>query len=263
VKTDLVLDPRGADVGEMLAAARAADTGSWNTVWTYDHFSGLISAAAWSRDPFVVLGAIAAVTEHVHVGVLVANVVNRHPAQLACAVNSLQSLAPGRVRCGVGAGSARGGKFASEHHAIRRSLAPPAVRRAVLAESIAALRALWDGAEFDGEHIHVDASMAVIDGAPLPPIIVGGSGIATIDVACTHADGVNLLPSDDLAGRVAMARARRPDGFDIGVFDRLDTSHPLGGDPEPLAELGVDRRTLWVTAPYPVDAIGRIAEALG
>jgi alkanesulfonate monooxygenase SsuD/methylene tetrahydromethanopterin reductase-like flavin-dependent oxidoreductase (luciferase family) len=263
VKTDLVLDPRGADVGEMVAAARAADTGSWDTVWTYDHFSGLISAAPWSRDPFVVLGAIASATDQVHLGVLVANVVNRHPAQLACAVNSLQSLAPGRVRCGVGAGSARGGKFASEHHAIRRPLAPPAVRRAVLAESIAALRALWRGDEFDGEHVHVDASMAVVDGAPIPQVIVGGSGIATIEVACAHADGVNLLPCDDLAGRVVMARTSRPDGFDIGVFDRLDTSHPLGGDPEPLAELGVDRRTLWVTAPYPVDAIGRIAEALG
>jgi alkanesulfonate monooxygenase SsuD/methylene tetrahydromethanopterin reductase-like flavin-dependent oxidoreductase (luciferase family) len=262
VKTDLVLDPRGADVREMVAAARAADSGSWDSVWTYDHFSGLIASAAWSRDPFVVLGAIAAVTGRIHLGVLVANVVNRHPAQLACAVNSLQSLAPGRVRCGIGAGSARGGKFASEHHAIRRPLAPPAVRRAVLAESIAALRALWDGDEFDGEHVHVDASMAVVDGAPVPPIIVGGSSIEMIEVACEHADGVNLLPCDDLADRVALARARRPDGFDIGVFDRLDTGHPLGGDPEPLAELGVDRRTLWATAPYPIDAIARIADAL-
>ena len=133
----------------------------------------------------------------------------------------------------------------------------------MLAESIAALRALWDGDEYDGEHIHVDASMAVIDGASIPPIIVGASGIATIEVACAHADGVNLLPCDDLADRVAMARTRRPDGFDIGVFDRLDTSHSLGGDPQPLDDLGVDRRTLWVTAPYPLAAIGNIAEALG
>jgi hypothetical protein len=137
------------------------------------------------------------------------------------------------------------------------------VRRAVLAESIAALRALWAGDEYDGEHIHVDASMAVIDGAPIPPIIVGAGSIATFDVACSHADGVNLLPCDDLPDRVAMARTRRPDGFDIGVFDRLDASHPLGGDPQPLADLGVDRRTLWVTAPYPLAAIGSIAGALG
>ena len=133
----------------------------------------------------------------------------------------------------------------------------------MLAESIAGLRALWDGVEYHGEHIHVDASMAVIDGAPIPPIIVGASSVATIDVACAHADGVNLLPCDDLADRIAMARARRPDGFDIGVFDRLDSGHRLGGDPDPLIDLGVDRRTLWVTAPYPLDAIGRIAEALG
>jgi alkanesulfonate monooxygenase SsuD/methylene tetrahydromethanopterin reductase-like flavin-dependent oxidoreductase (luciferase family) len=241
VKTDLVLDPRGAAVDDMVTAARAADAGSWDSVWTFDHFSGLVSGGGWSRDPFVVLGAIAAVTERVHVGVLVANVVNRHPAQLACAVNSLQSLAPGRVRCGVGAGAASGSTFASEHDAIR---------------------ALWDGDEFDGEHIHVDASMAVIDGAPIPPIIVGASSVAMIDVACAHADGVNLLPCDDLADRVAMARTRRPDGFDIGVFDRLDPGHPLGGDPQPFVDLGVDRRTLWATAPYPVEAIAELASML-
>ena len=253
----------GAAIADMVdRSARRRRRIVVDTVWTFDHFSGLVSGGGWSRDPFVVLGAIAAVTERVHVGVLVANVVNRHPAQLASAVNSLQSLAPGRVRCGVGAGAARGSTFASEHDAIRRPLASPAVRRAVLAESIAALRALWNGDEFDGEHIHVDASMAVIDGAPIPPIIVGASSVAMIDVACAHADGVNLLPCDDLADRVAMARSRRPDGFDIGVFDRLDPGHPLGGDPQPLIDLGVDRRTLWATAPYPLAAIAELAITL-
>ena len=102
--TDLVLVPFGASLDEMLAAAQTADAGGFDTVWTYDHFSGLVQGAPWSRDPFVTLGAIAATTERVNVGVLVANVANRHPAQLACAVNSLQSLAPGRVLLGVGAG---------------------------------------------------------------------------------------------------------------------------------------------------------------
>ncbi len=60
--TDLVLVPFGASLDEMLAAAQTADAGGFDTVWTYDHFSGLVQGAPWSRDPFVTLGAIAATT---------------------------------------------------------------------------------------------------------------------------------------------------------------------------------------------------------
>ena len=121
MKTDLVLAPFGASAGELLAAARAADAGGFDTVWTYDHFSGLVQSAPWSRDPFVTLAAIAATTERINVGVLVANVANRHPAQLACAVNSLQSLAPGRVLLGVGAGTAASSEWSAEAAAIGRA----------------------------------------------------------------------------------------------------------------------------------------------
>jgi alkanesulfonate monooxygenase SsuD/methylene tetrahydromethanopterin reductase-like flavin-dependent oxidoreductase (luciferase family) len=220
--TDLVVSPSGANVNDMLAAARVADAGGFDTVWTYDHFSGLIAGAPWSRDPFVTLAAIASATARVNVGILVANVVNRHPAQLACAVNSLQSLAPGRVRFGIGSGSARGGRFAGEHYAIGRPLAPAAQRRALLVESIDAVRAVFRGEAFTGEHVQAAAAMAVTDGVELPPIIVGASRRATIRVACEHADGV----------------------------------------PAPLAALGVDRRTLYVVAPYPLDAIETIAARL-
>ena len=87
--TDLVLSPFGADPVAMVAAAAAADRGGFAGVHTDDHFSGLVAGKAWSRDPFVVLGAIAAATDRLRVGVLVANMVNRHPAQLASAVNTL------------------------------------------------------------------------------------------------------------------------------------------------------------------------------
>lgn len=262
MKTDLVLPPFDAGLDDLLAAARLADAGGFDTVWTYDHFSGLVNAKQWSRDPFVTLGAIAATTDRINVGVLVANANNRHPAQLACAVNSLQSLAPGRVLLGVGAGTSPRSQWSGEHAAIERPLAGAATRRAVLVETIGALRALWQGEAFDGEHVTAAASMAVTDGSPRPPIIVGASSMGTIDLACAHADGVNLLPGHDLADRVAIARARSAQGFEISVFDALDIDHDLGGDPEPAAALGVDRRTLYVSSPYPLDRIAAIARAL-
>jgi alkanesulfonate monooxygenase SsuD/methylene tetrahydromethanopterin reductase-like flavin-dependent oxidoreductase (luciferase family) len=260
--TDLVVSPFGASVPEIVAAAQAADTGGFDTVWTYDHFSGLVQSSAWVRDPFVTLAAVAASTERISVGPLVANAANRHPAQLACAVNSLQSLAPGRVLLGVGAGSGRRSAYASEYEAIGRPFADAGGRRAVLAETIEAVRALWRGDAFSGKHLSVAAAMAVTDGAALPPIIVGASHTDTVAVACAHADGVNLLPGDDLAERVALARDNGGDGFEISAFDALDVDHPLGGDPAPLVALGVDRRTLYIAVPYPVEAVLRIGAKL-
>ena len=263
VKTDLVLVPFGASLDEMLAAAEIADRGGFDTVWTYDHFSGLVQGAPWSRDPFVTLGAIAAGTERINVGVLVANVANRHPAQLACAVNSLQSLAPGRVLLGIGAGTAAGSEWSAEAAAIGRAVADTATRRGVLADSIAALRAIWAGEAFAGEHVQAAPEMAVTDGASPPPIIVGGVSRGTIAIACDLADGVNILPGADLAGRVEFARQHATrDPFEVSAFAALDIDHPLGADPTELNDIGVDRRTLYLAAPYPLDAVARIAAKL-
>jgi alkanesulfonate monooxygenase SsuD/methylene tetrahydromethanopterin reductase-like flavin-dependent oxidoreductase (luciferase family) len=263
MKTDLVLAPFGATAGELLSAARAADAGGFDTVWTYDHFSGLVQGAPWSRDPFVMLAAIATTTERVNVGVLVANVANRHPAQLACAVNSLQSVAPGRVLLGVGAGTAATSEWSTEAEAIGRPVPPATTRRALLAETIDALRALWSGEAYVGEHVRASASMAVTDGAPIPPIIVGAASRSTIRIGCDLADGVNLLPEGDLAERVAFARDHAiRDPFEVSAFLALDADHPLGGEPDALAAIGVERRTLYVRAPYPVGAVSALAANL-
>jgi alkanesulfonate monooxygenase SsuD/methylene tetrahydromethanopterin reductase-like flavin-dependent oxidoreductase (luciferase family) len=263
VLTDLVISPFGASVPDIVATAQVADAGGFDTVWTYDHFSGLVSDAPWSRDPFVTLGAVAATTHRIGVGVLVANMTNRHTVQLACALSSLQSLAPDRVHCGIGTGASPGSRFAAEHDAIGKPLAEPAERRWQLVETIAALRAIWRGEGFRGEHVQVAEGMPLIHPAAAPPIIVGATTLATIEVAAEHADGVNIQRSRRLAELVDAARrlsvGRR---FEISVFDSLDLDHPLGGDPSPLGDLGVDRRTLYVSAPYSVERIGSIATKL-
>ena len=267
MKTDLVIVPLGAHLGEMLAAAQAADSGGFDTVWTYDHFSGLVDHKPWSRDPFVTLGAIAATTSRVNVGLLVANPANRHPAQLACAINSLQSLAPGRVVLGVGAGSSPKSQWSAERAAVGQPVPDAATRRAMLAETVGALRAIWRGEAFAGSHFVAAASMAVTDRSDLPRIIVGGSTVATVEFACEHADGVNLLAGDFregelLADRVTAVRLRTGPSFEVSVFGPLDVEHPLGGDPAPFADADVDRRTLWVESPVDVDRIAAIAANL-
>ena len=119
---DVLATVFGADVPDLVDMARALDDSDIGVLWVTDHFSGAVDGAPWSRDPFVTLGAMAAVTERVELGLLVANMVNRHPVQLVSAFNSLQSIAPGRVRLGMGSGAAPGSRFAVEHEAIGRDL---------------------------------------------------------------------------------------------------------------------------------------------
>ncbi|TVR26717.1 MAG: LLM class flavin-dependent oxidoreductase [Ilumatobacter sp.] len=273
--TDLVIDPFGADLREVVELAGVAEDAGFDGVWTFDHVSGSVAGQPWSRDPFVTLGAIAARTRRVRLGVLVANVVNRHPAQLASAVSSLQSLAPGRVMCGVGSGASPSSIFASEQLAIGRMIDPAAARCERLVEHVVALRAIWDRApdgapvHVEGEHVTMRGLTAVVSPGPTPPIVIGSSGERTVRVAAQIADGVNIRQSPRLAELVAIVhevRASSDDGgaaspFEISVFDRLDPTHPLGGEADQLRELGVGARTLFVSPPYPLDAVAAVGSA--
>jgi alkanesulfonate monooxygenase SsuD/methylene tetrahydromethanopterin reductase-like flavin-dependent oxidoreductase (luciferase family) len=264
VHTDLVIDPFGASMADILDAARSADAEGFDGVWTFDHFSGAVMGQAWSRDPFVTLGALAVATHRVRLGVLVANVYNRHVAQLACALNSLQSLAPGRVRCGLGSGAGRSGRFAVEPRSVGRQPAPAASRRRALVETIDGLRLLYrGGTDYAGHFVTLDGAIGIVDGSDCPDIIVGATGEATIELAAAVADGVNIRRTPQLLEYLSHARVHRPDRpFEVGVFENLDPSHSLGGDPDELAKWGVDRRTLVVTAPYPLDVIEAIGRRL-
>jgi len=261
MKTDLVLSPFNADLREIVDLARAVDElDGFDGLWTYDHFSGSMVGASWSRDPFVTLGAIAAVTRRIRIGVLVANMTNRHPAQLASAVNSLQSLAPGRVTCGIGAGAAPESRFADEHSAIGQTPADGPTRAAHLVETIQSLRALWSGQEFRGDHVDVNSPHGILDDHPAPPIIVGATSAGTIALAAEHADGVNIRETPALAERVRTAQDHSSGPhFEISVMTDLDPDHPQGGDSSVLAELGAHRRILAVAGPLSLRALQRIA----
>jgi alkanesulfonate monooxygenase SsuD/methylene tetrahydromethanopterin reductase-like flavin-dependent oxidoreductase (luciferase family) len=248
VLVDLAINPFDAEVGDMVEVAELAEVLGVSAVWVTDHFSGSVVGRSWSRDPFVVLGAIAAVTERIHLGVLVANVVNRHPAQLACAVNSLQSIAPGRVRLGVGSGAAPGSPFAVEHEAIGRSLGDVDERRRLLVDSIDALRAVWSGkGSFPAPLVGFDGLRGVVDGAACPPIIVGASAWSTIEVAVERADGVNVRVTARTAEFLERIAPIRPPEFEVSVLDwlRNDERNATG-----LERAGCQRLILGVSAPF-------------
>ncbi|MFQ5556002.1 MAG: LLM class flavin-dependent oxidoreductase [Acidimicrobiales bacterium] len=264
VATDLLISPFSADAAEMVEAARQAEDAGYDGLFTLDHFSGAMVGRGWSREPFTVLGAFAAATRAVRLGPLVANVVNRHPVLLASAAATLQSLSSGRAVLGLGAGAAPGSRFAGEHEAVNRPLADGAGRRRHLIETIEVIRHLWGGGgDHAGEHHRFTGLEGVVGPEPRPPIIVGATSARTVELACRHADGVNVRVGPGLVELVGLARdLTRGRPFEISIFDDFDPAHPLGGELDPLSELGVDRRVLAIRAPYPLRELDRVAERL-
>jgi alkanesulfonate monooxygenase SsuD/methylene tetrahydromethanopterin reductase-like flavin-dependent oxidoreductase (luciferase family) len=264
VATDLVISPFGADAAEMVEVARCAEESGFGGVWTVDHFSGAMLGHGWSREAFTVLGAVAAVTERVRVGPLVANVVNRHPALLTSAIATLQSLSGGRGVLGLGSGAAPGSRFAQEHEAIGRVLGDAASRRDRLVETIEALRLLWDGrGDYDGRFVTLRSLEGVVGPEREVPVIVGAGGEATTRIACERADGVNLRVGPQTNELVALARSLTAGReFEISVHDFLDPEDPLGGPVEVWVEAGVDRRTLALGPPFDLDSIRGLGDRL-
>lgn len=252
VAIDVVLSPFGGDAARLLTLAQRAEDLGYDGVWTFDHISSLAALThpglGASRDPFTLLGAIAARTERVRLGVLVANMNNRHPAQLALAVDTLTSLAPARTVCGIGSGAGPGGPFAREDAALGRLPRPAAERRALLAEHLGALRAIWEGRDATGS-VATHGLTGVVS-QPAPPIVVGAGARATLQLAAELADGVNIVTGlgPRLADQVALVRevsAGRP--FEVSVFVTDDGGAHL----RPPADLpwedvpaGVDRLTV-------------------
>lgn len=253
MRTDIVLDPFGADAGRMIEVAAAADEAGVDGVWVFDHLSGAVAGAPWAHDPFVLLGAIAGVASRARLGPLVANVVNRHPVALASAMGSLSALAPGRVVCGFGAGASPASRYAVEHLALGRELDGAPTRRQRLVEHVEAFRRIWSVAgrdepvTFEGEHVTLRDVAAIVPPGPAPPVVIGASASATVRLALGVADGVNIRRSPRLAELVGLA-LDRPGALEVSVFEPMDASHPLGGDPDELLALGAHVRTLLVPA---------------
>ncbi|MFF0489998.1 LLM class F420-dependent oxidoreductase [Nocardia sp. NPDC004068] len=186
-------------------------------------------------DPFVVLAAVATVTERLVLGTGVTLLIQRDVIHTAKEVASLDHLSGGRAVFGVGVGWNR--EEMADHGT------DPRTRGALLDEQLAAIRAIWtdDPAEYHGRFIDFDPMHAWPKPVrkPHPPIFIGG-GEAAAARAIRH--GVGWIPNgigDPAAVPAQLAPLR---GTDLPV-----TVTPAPPDPAVLdayAAAGVERVTL-------------------
>ena len=123
-------------------------------------------------DPFVALGAAAAVTTRLKLATGICLVIERDPITLAKEVASLDWVSRGRVIFGIGGGW--NAEEMANHGTAFES------RWKLLRERIEAMKAIWtqDEAEYHGTFVHFDKLWAWPKPVqrPYPPIVMGGSG---------------------------------------------------------------------------------------
>jgi probable F420-dependent oxidoreductase len=136
-------------------------------------------------DPFVALGAVAAVTTRLRIGTGICLVIERDPITLAKEVASLDHLSGGRVLFGIGGGW---NYEEMEDHGTR-----PARRWRILRERILAMQQIWtqDEAEYHGRFVDFDPlwSWPKPVQKPHPPILIGGNGPRTLERVVEYCDG--------------------------------------------------------------------------
>jgi len=163
----------------------------FDTVWTFDHllpFSGPDDGPAF--ETLTTLGAMASLTSRVRLGVLVNGVLYRDPATLAKASALVDQISGGRLEFSLGAAWAQ-----REFVAYGLPFPPLPERYARLDEALQIVRQLWTQPRttFRGEYYQVTDAPCEPGPvqSPHPPIMVGGSGLASLRMAAKHADSWN------------------------------------------------------------------------
>jgi alkanesulfonate monooxygenase SsuD/methylene tetrahydromethanopterin reductase-like flavin-dependent oxidoreductase (luciferase family) len=210
MRIGLVLPMASADADRVLVFARRGEQLGFDGLFAFDHlFPPGAAPDRPSLEAFATLSAVAAVTERVTIGTLVARASLRSAGLLAKQAATLDDLSGGRLVLAVGTGDALS---RAEHEAFGLPYLGPAVRREHLEETVRAVRALLRGEAFPGG-AHVPPVAGPLLPPPArpggPPVWIGGTSEDTARLAGRLADGWNAWALDPptFASRAAAVRA--------------------------------------------------------
>jgi probable F420-dependent oxidoreductase len=274
---------------ELAAIARAAEEAGFDSLWVGDHLlyragGGRPERGPW--DAWTVLAGLAAVTERVAIGPLVACTAFHQPGLLARTAAAVDEVSGGRLVVAIGAGwnedEFRAFGIPFDHRVSRFEESFEIVRRLLAGERVT----------HTGRFHRVDDAVLLPAPARRPPFVIGSNGPRMLGIALPHVDGWNTwydgygnTPAGfaELNRRIdeAAAAARRdPDaitrsGCVFVVLDRgapgrpiTDGAPPVEGPPEriavhlrELAEAGADEAIL-VVSPITERSVGALAGVL-
>jgi alkanesulfonate monooxygenase SsuD/methylene tetrahydromethanopterin reductase-like flavin-dependent oxidoreductase (luciferase family) len=177
---------------EVMAMARAAEESGFASVWVGDHLLYRATPDRSERGPYeawTMLSALAAVTERVELGPLVACAAFHPPAVLAKMAATIGEISGGRFVLGIGAGwnTEEFEAFGLPHDKLvgRFAEAFPIVQRLLAGERVSA----------DGTYASVDDAVLLPE-PPRVPIMIGSNGPRMLSIALPHADAWNTWWDD-------------------------------------------------------------------
>jgi probable F420-dependent oxidoreductase len=197
-------------------------------------------------DPFVTLGAAAAMTNRLKLGTAICLVIQRDTIQTAKLVASLDQVSKGRFLFGIGCGW--NAEKMEDHGTVYET------RTLKMREQIEAMKQIWtrDTAEYHGQIVNFPPMQTWPKPVqqPSPPVIIGGAFRLAARRAIRYGDGI--LPAAPTAG------SGSPEDFMPRFYkmaeeagrDPASLSVTLGGAPEDLTilrrnrDLGVTRMTV-------------------
>ena len=193
MKLGLTLSSEEHGPRALVDLAVMAEERGFDFVSVSDHYHPWISAQGHSPFVWSVLGAIAAATESIEVGVGVSCPILRiHPAILAQAVATTGVLLDERLIWGVGTGENL------NEHVLGDPWPAYEVRAAMLEESVALIRRLWseDSVTHRGEYFTVEDARVLDRPVEPVPIVISAFGNNSAELAARIGDGLWLSSLD-------------------------------------------------------------------
>ena len=174
---------------QVIERARLAERLGFDVFWLTDSHLA-------AREAMTMLGALAVSTDRIHLGTGVSHLAGRHFSVIASAMHTLDELAPGRIRLGIGVGDS--GPL---------NLGVPRTSLLELETAVVSIRQLLEGLEVDGP-LHKLSLSSVKPRANPVPIYTSGSAERTHRMTGRVADGalISGMP-DQLATSIASVRA--------------------------------------------------------
>jgi probable F420-dependent oxidoreductase len=191
-------------------------------------------------DLFVALTAAAEATSRLRVGSGICLVIERDPIVTAKEVASVDHLSGGRLEFGVGGGWNR--------EEMRNHGTDPRTRMRVMADRIAAMKAIWtqEEATYLGEFVQFERIWSWPKPAqrPHPPVLVGGNGPTVIERVLAFGDAwfPNFARGDKLVERAWELRLRADRPIDFMVMGAPADAAAL----ETLQDAGARRVVHWI-----------------
>lgn len=172
---------------QILTACMLADKTGYDSIFYMDHTNVPQWRNATVLDPWVMLSAIAAVTNNVELGTCVTDAIRRHPSNIALAAITLDRVSKGRGILGIGAGEAQN---------LKEFCIPFEKPVSKWAEQIEVIKKLYGSSpdstvDYDGKYYRLENAclQAPSIRKPHPPTYMASGGKRTLELTGKLGEG--------------------------------------------------------------------------